>query len=60
MNNSGREALQPQTEETAQHNVTGMECRGDMRGLAGVPQAAAEVPEKYLRGHRDSRGKCGV
>ena len=32
------------------HNVTGRECRGDARGLAGLPQAAADVPEAYLRG----------
>ena len=30
------------------NNVTGIECRGDMRGLAGLPRVAAEVPEEYF------------
>ena len=32
------------------HNVTGRECRGDTRGLAGLPWLAAEVPGGYFRG----------
>ena len=30
------------------HNLTGRECRGGTRGLAGLPQAAPEVLEGYL------------
>ena len=43
-----------------QHSVTGMEYTGDMRGLAGHPWAAAEVPEGYLSGLGDPPEKCGV
>ena len=34
------------------HNETGRECRIGMRGLAGLPQAEAEVPEGYDSGQR--------
>ena len=30
--------------------MTGRECRGDVRGLAGLPSVAAEVLEGYFRG----------
>ena len=30
------------------HGETGRECRGGMRGLAGLPQAADEVPEGHF------------
>ena len=36
--------------KTLQHNMTGRECRGDKRGLAGLPEAAAEVLEGYFSG----------
>ena len=32
------------------HNETGRECRGGMRGLAGLSWVAAEVPEGYFSG----------
>ena len=31
------------------HNVTGMECGGDAKGLAGLSCVAAEVPEGNFR-----------
>ena len=42
------------------HNVTGKECRGDARGLAGLLWAAAEVPEVYFSGWEVPPEKCGV
>ena len=30
------------------HNETGRECGGGTRGLARIPQVAAEVPEGYF------------
>ena len=35
-----------------QHNVTGMECTGDVRGLAGFPQVTTEVWEEYFSRQR--------
>ena len=32
------------------HNMTGRECRADMKGLAGLPWMAANVPERYFSG----------
>ena len=31
-------------------NLTGRECRGDSRGLVGLPHVATEVPEGYFNG----------
>ena len=39
---------------------SGKECSGDLRGLAGHLQMAAEAPEGYLRGWRDPPEDCGV
>ena len=42
------------------HHVTGRECGGTRRGLAGLPWAAAEVAEGYFSGRGLSPEKCGV
>ena len=34
--------------KTFQHNLTGRECRGDMRGLAGIPWVAGKMPKGYV------------
>ena len=41
-------------------HMTGRECDGDLRGLAGHSQAAAEVPEGYLSSWLDPPEKYGV
>ena len=43
-----------------EHNLTGRECGGDVRGLAGHPQMAAEILEGYLSNQLDPPEKCGV
>ena len=42
------------------NNMTGMECRGDVRGLAGLSHATAEVPEDYFSSQGVPPEKCGV
>ena len=42
------------------HNKTGRECGGGTRGLAGLPQVAAEVLGGYFSGWGYSLEKCGV
>ena len=43
-----------------QQSVTGREYRVEVRGLAGLPQVAAEVPVGYLSGQGIAPEKCGV
>ena len=40
--------------------MTGRESRGGVRGLAGLPWAAAEVPKGYFSIQDVSPEKCGV
>ena len=43
-----------------QHNMTGRECGGDTRGIAGCPWAAGEVLEGYLSSQEVPPEKRGV
>ena len=49
LNPSCREALYPQTDGRKHFTtMTGKECGGDAKGLAGLPQVEVEVPEGYF------------
>ena len=43
-----------------QHNGTGRECVGVVRGLTGHPPEAAEVSEGYLSSQLDPPEKCRI
>ena len=42
------------------HNMTGRQCRGSMKGLAGLLLVAAEVPEEYVSGQGVPPERCGI
>ena len=42
------------------HNKTDRQGRASARGLVGLPQEAAEVPEEYFSGWGVPPEKCGV
>ena len=46
--------------KTLSHNKAGRKFGGGTEGLAGLPQAAAEVPEGYISGWQLSTKKYGA
>ena len=40
--------------------MTSLQCGGGTRGLAGLPQASAEVPEGHFSGSKVRPEKLGV